>query len=298
VSKKANPVIDGKKECNTCNQIKDVKNFYYDKTVERYKGRCNRCNAYAVLQKNRRLGMRPRANPIIDGKKECTGCHEMLPVDNYYLNRGKTIAQCKKCKAKLHYVWINTHGEHMREYRKSQWANLSKEEREKKKIYIRQWRYNTEGGKKFSERRLKAARKRYYEIKNDPVANRLFLERARKYENERRKNNPQFRLKQNLSRRIRGALTKFKTRKNISTLKLTGIKSIQFLMHHIAKQFKPNSEGVPMAWDNYGEWHIDHIKPCSSFDLTCPIQQKLCFHYTNLQPLWAIDNLVKQDKIL
>ena len=50
-------------------------------------------------------------------------------------------------------------------------------------------------------------------------------------------------------------------------------------MEYIAKQFKPNLDGVPMTWDNYGEWHIDHIKPCSSFDLTCPIQQKLCLEF-------------------
>lgn len=51
-----------------------------------------------------------------------------------------------------------------------------------------------------------------------------------------------------------------------------------------------------MSWENYGEWHIDHIKPCSSFDLSDPKQQKECFNYTNLQPLWAIDNLKKSYK--
>jgi hypothetical protein len=54
-----------------------------------------------------------------------------------------------------------------------------------------------------------------------------------------------------------------------------------------------------MTWDNYGRYgrHIDHIKPCSSFDLSDPKQQMECFNYKNLQPLWAEENLFKSDKI-
>ena len=50
-----------------------------------------------------------------------------------------------------------------------------------------------------------------------------------------------------------------------------------------------------LACENYGTfgWHIDHIRPCSSFDLTDLEQQKQCFHYTNLQPLWWFDNIKK-----
>ena len=57
---------------------------------------------------------------------------------------------------------------------------------------------------------------------------------------------------------------------------------------HLESQFL-----LGMSWDNHGEWHIDHIKPCASFDLTDFEQQKRCMHYTNLQPLWAEDNLRK-----
>lgn len=48
-----------------------------------------------------------------------------------------------------------------------------------------------------------------------------------------------------------------------------------------------------MTWDNLGEWQIDHRKPCVSFDLTDPEQQRACFHYSNLQPLWEADNKAK-----
>ena len=52
-----------------------------------------------------------------------------------------------------------------------------------------------------------------------------------------------------------------------------------------------------MTRDNYGMWHVDHIIPCASFDFSDPKQQELCFHYTNLQPLWAEDNLKKGAKL-
>lgn len=67
----------------------------------------------------------------------------------------------------------------------------------------------------------------------------------------------------------------------------------EFLVRWIEGQFKPG-----MSWSNYGQygWHIDHIRPCVSFDLTDLEQQKICFHYTNLQPLWWRENLSKHAK--
>ena len=62
---------------------------------------------------------------------------------------------------------------------------------------------------------------------------------------------------------------------------------------HIESLFQPG-----MSWNNRSEWHIDHIIPCSSFDLKCPVQQRACCHYTNLQPLWAFDNMSKGKKII
>lgn len=70
-------------------------------------------------------------------------------------------------------------------------------------------------------------------------------------------------------------------------IELVGITPIE-LMGYLEKMF---TEG--MNWNNYGKWHIDHIRPCASFDLDDLSQRKICFHYTNLQPLWAKDNLAK-----
>jgi hypothetical protein len=81
--------------------------------------------------------------------------------------------------------------------------------------------------------------------------------------------------------------------KSKSTMELIGC-DIAFLIKYLESLFQKD-----MTWENYGfyGWHIDHIKPCSSFDLTDPAQQKECFNYKNLQPLWAQDNYSKGDKV-
>jgi len=69
--------------------------------------------------------------------------------------------------------------------------------------------------------------------------------------------------------------------------------SVSQLRAHLEAKFTGG-----MSWDNYGLWHIDHARPCRSFDLRLPEQQRACFHFSNLQPLWAGDNLSKNCKIL
>lgn len=113
---------------------------------------------------------------------------------------------------------------------------------------------------------------------------------------------PKYRIQDALAQRVRSAVTK--GYKSASTMKLVGC-DILFLKGYLEAQFEQN-----MSWDNYGEWHIDHILPCASFDLTLPEEQQKCFHYTNLQPLWAtteiarkygsdkIGNVEKNDRIL
>lgn len=81
--------------------------------------------------------------------------------------------------------------------------------------------------------------------------------------------------------------------KSDKTMNLVGCTPNE-LRDHLESQFKDG-----MTFDNYGRggWHIDHIKPCTSFDLSDPEQQRECFHYTNLQPLWEKENLSKGSKI-
>lgn len=110
------------------------------------------------------------------------------------------------------------------------------------------------------------------------------------YFKQRRKFDIQFKIKDNLRRRINYAINH--SVKSDSTTNLLGCSLTDF-KNHIEKLW---SKG--MNWNNYGlhGWHIDHIKPCASFDLSDSKQQKICFHYTNLQPLWAKDNWSKGAK--
>lgn len=104
----------------------------------------------------------------------------------------------------------------------------------------------------------------------------------------RRATDPAFRIACALRSRVSSALNG--TAKATSTLDLLGC-SAQDLKTYLEVQFQP-----AMSWDNYGQWEIDHIRPCASFDLSEPEQQRLCFHYSNLQPLWKSQNRQKSDR--
>jgi hypothetical protein len=116
-------------------------------------------------------------------------------------------------------------------------------------------------------------------------------DKIRIYKRNKRKTNLNYKLADNLRSRLRQALNGKSKSKN--TLKLLGC-SVDFLKKYLENQFQPG-----MSWENYGKygWHIDHIVPCASFNLSDPKQQQKCFHYSNLQPLWAEDNTSKGAKI-
>jgi len=111
---------------------------------------------------------------------------------------------------------------------------------------------------------------------------------------QRHKNEPQYKILQLLRSRFYNAVVKQqKGKKASSTKKIIGC-TIDKLREYLESKFDTD-----MSWSNFGlyGWHIDHIVPCSSFDLTKPSEQKKCFHYSNLQPLWAYDNLSKSSKL-
>jgi hypothetical protein len=136
------------------------------------------------------------------------------------------------------------------------------------------------------------------------------IERLRSPENRKRQSNSarlQFnsddpkmiefrRIKARLHESARSAINRVKKAGGIKsdrTINYIGC-TVSELKAHIEAQFKPG-----MTWENHGkEWHIDHIMPLAKFDLTNQDHIRLAMRYTNLQPLWADDNLAKSDAII
>ena len=115
-------------------------------------------------------------------------------------------------------------------------------------------------------------------------------EHLNKKDKIKRQNDLNYRLRKVCRTRIWTALKGIS--KSASTMELIGC-TIDELWVHLEAKFE-----LQMTRENYGLWHVDHIIPCTAFDLTEPEQQKKCFRYTNLQPLWATDNIKKYNKIL
>ena len=123
----------------------------------------------------------------------------------------------------------------------------------------------------------------------DRVERKTPAMRAKANERRRRRyrSDPQFRIGVNLRNRLNETLRLQGAKRTLSALEIIGC-SVEELRVHLEGLFKPG-----MTWENGRRWHIDHIRPCCSFDLTDPEQQRACFHYTNLRPLWKMENCKK-----
>mgnify|MGYP003648108204 FL=1 len=176
----------------------------------------------------------------------------------YYLNNKEKII-----KTRMQFYFNGGGKEQQRKY---YFDNIEKIKERKRQHYLYR------GGKE---------RRKQYDIKNREERNKRVM---KKYHS-----NPNIKLSMNIRRRINSAL-KGKN-KSKQTLELLGC-SVKKIWEHLESKFKPG-----MTKENHGKWHIDHIRPCASFDLTDQNQQAICFHYTNLQPLWAVDNIKKRDKL-
>ena len=115
--------------------------------------------------------------------------------------------------------------------------------------------------------------------------------RLAEYMRLKRNTDPAFLVADRLRRRINSVLSSAGARKSGRLVTVSGC-SVQELVARIEAQFLPG-----MTWKNRREWHIDHVVPCSAFDLTDESQQAVAFHYKNLRPVWALSNQTKHAKI-
>lgn len=199
---------------------------------------------------------------------------------------------------------------------KRHWQNIAKDparleaRRKKDRVYSKRYRERhpsrkKESAKKYRDKNKHKQRDAYLRrIKKGGEAHRKAMaEAARRhrvkfynthgacYTTLRARTDKAFAVMKSIRNRIDLAIKHFGATKKDRTLALVGC-SVLKLISHIEAKFQPG-----MSWKNRGKWHIDHIIPVSAFNITDPEQQAAAFHYTNLQPLWARDNLIKNDKL-
>jgi hypothetical protein len=200
---------------------------------------------------------------------------------------------CKKCRNNIEKTY---EGNNVLE-RKKKWRNSNKEKIKKHYLETRQTildyqkKYRQENLDKVNERR-----KKYYNINKKEILdkNKVYRKNNKNirniYESNKKKDDSVYSLLCGMRSRLCGYLKKSNITKKNKTFDIVGC-TPEFLKEHLEIQFIDG-----MNWDNRSEWHIDHIIPLSSAKTEDELY-KLC-HYTNLQPLWAEDNLKKSNKIL
>lgn len=202
----------------------------------------------------------------------------------YRKNREKIIQDQKnyyshnkgKCKQSLKEYNLRNK-EKLKQHRKERYQ-------QNKQYYIQKAKEYAEQNKEKRDQLVKEYRHRNKEKIKEYAQSRREINRQR--HNNRYKNDPIYKLSRTLRARLISAIKNKAIKKYQPTLDMIGC-TIEQLRLHIEQQWLPG-----MTWENHTQrgWHIDHIKPVNTFDLTDIEQQKQCFHYTNLRPLWAVDN--------
>jgi hypothetical protein len=164
------------------------------------------------------------------------------------------------------------HLEYHRQYQRKRRANMSDEQLENHRKACQ--RNNLESPNRENILRRKRQYQKLYRLSGLTVKQRLRI---------------------SIATNINARLRKFQIQKKNTSFAYLGC-DMQWLEAWLEVQFQPG-----MSWQNWGKkgwdgWQIDHIRPCKAFDFTDPIQQKHCFHWTNLQPLWSAENQHKAGK--
>lgn len=256
------------KVCNKCGEEKPLTKKYFQQRKLKsgnlsWRGDCKDCRN----KRHKELHHKKLQNIIIPDEKYCAKCDNVLAKSNFNSNKGRVdglSVYCKKCEADLRQT------DKYKEYER---------ERTKKRSQTEQWKEYQKFYRGLVDVKDKSKQHRKQNREK-------YLQWTRDYHN-RKKQDPLYVLEKQM-RRIVWKTIKEKTK---HTKEIIGCDKKQ-LMKHLENQF---TEG--MSWKNYGidGWHIDHIIPISSAKTK---EEKIKLnHYTNLQPLWAEDNLRKSNKI-
>jgi len=233
--------------------------------------------------------------------KKCSKCGVEKPLSEFHKDKYKKNgykSRCAECCRKDRVEWRNSNLVKAKQQERAQYIK----HREKCLKRTNDWyKANPEKARELDKRRYYKDRKKRiaasckWEKENKEHVNQVRRQWYKKTNKQRlayyakKREDVQYRLLSNLRRRLNSILNG--VRKSDSFYQIIGCTNEE-LKAHIERQFNSG-----MSWENYGEWHIDHIKPCASYDLRDEIQQKKCFNFSNLQPLWASDNLSKGAKV-
>jgi hypothetical protein len=330
-------VVDGHKMCLKCNELLPVNKFRENLTVK--SGLHSYCiDCTTVLKKVREPKVvipkkvrepkviipkvkKVRPPRIVDGKCVCSTCKELLPVDNFYVDKkkkGGIMYLCKVCKLSQNKKSRELHkydySEYRRQYKKERGIKdriireqeklIKKQEKEKElellKIQKQNIRLENLENKRLEkiriteEKRLERIRikEEYLQSEEYQEHQRLLKDRQRlsvmrKF--NRRMEEPLFKFKKLLRNNIRNSFKRGGFSKTSQACEILGA-DWDDVKKYFESKFKPG-----MTWENMGLWHIDHILPISM--ATCEEDVIRLNHYTNLQPLWADDNIKKSDKL-
>lgn len=289
------------KKCKTCNTKKDILEFgIHKKFKDGHQIHCKACR-----QKNRKEYIINNKKVFDADTKKCNKCKTDKKITEFWkcsqsINGYST--QCKTCKReprRLPEQILKTKISHskyiIKNKEKLSLKNKNYREKNKERLNINLIEYRINNKEKINE----SVKKHYIKNREAILAKKKIhhkknKEKERVYTNERnkirRKTEPLFKLKCYLKSRIWFFFKENNWNKSKKSEIILGT-SFEIVKKHIEKQFTKG-----MNWANQGQWHIDHIIPLS-FAKT---QEELIqlFHYTNLQPLWALDNLEKGNKIM
>jgi Uri superfamily endonuclease len=216
--------------------------------------------------------------------KICKKCKEEKEICEFYKDKTKIdglYSSCKSCKNKYFEKNENKIKQYLKVWRKNNKDN-SKKYREKNPDYVKNYY-------KKNKNKMIISVKKHYDKNKESILKKVRV-RSKEYIKNRLKEDSLFHMCYLVRNRVRNFLKSKKINKKNKTFDIVGC-SPDFLKTHLENQFVNG-----MSWENKNKWHIDHIIPLSSAKTEEEIY-KLC-HYTNLQPLWAEDNLKKSNKIL